>query len=450
MRRAVLLLGALALALAACGENSGTGTAPSSTDTATTEPDSTSKTSTDSSVSTGEPPTTTPMAGRPVVLTPSPDADRAEPVEDAPIAELIAGLNDAGFRLWRDQPSADNLVFSPASVGHALLMARAAADTTTGSVIDQAFGLPEGNAAHEAWNAVDHAITAAADREAEITVTIADRMWPRLDVRPDQDWIDLLARQHGATTEALDFAADPSGSRAIINDWVSDQTDGLIPELLPEGFIDPATVLVLTDAIYFKAQWQRVFGKYSNVTDAFTLLDGSTVEVEYLRELELADRRGTGDGFVGAELPYVGGEFSMLVIVPEGGRFAEVRHRLDQALLDEIDRTFTTGPYELLIPPWTTNTHLDLLPWLRDIGAAPGGYPGISPDAFLDGAVHGADITVDEWGTVAAAATGLGFRESGPPEPELTIAADRPFLYLIRHRTSGLVLFAGQVTDPAG
>ena len=160
------------------------------------------------------------------------------------------------------------------------------------------------------------------------------------------------------------------------------------------------------------------------------------------------DRRGVGDGFVGAEIPYVGGDFSMLVIVPDEGIFEDVRQWLDQDLLDEIDATFTTGPYELLIPKWETTTQLDLIEWLTDQGAAPGSYPSISPDAFLGEAVHGADIAVDERGTVAAAATALSFEESGPPESELTVKADRPFLYLIRHRPTGLVLFAGQVTDP--
>ncbi|MFA9566133.1 MAG: serpin family protein, partial [Acidimicrobiales bacterium] len=157
----------------------------------------------------------------------------------------------------------------------------------------------------------------------------------------------------------------------------------------------------------------------------------------------------SGEGYVGAELPYSGDEFSMLVIVPDEGRFAEIRDRLGDDLLAEIDASFTSGPFELLLPPWEDKTEqLDLLPWLREIGAAPGSYPGITPDAFLDAAVHGADITVDEWGTVAAAATAFGFFESAGPEPELTVAADQPFLYLIRHVDSGLVLFLGQVTDP--
>jgi serpin B len=361
---------------------------------------------------------------------------------------LSGGLNDSGFDLWRSQPVEENLVFSPASIGHAVLMARAAADEETGTAIDNAFALPAGLAAHQGWNAIDQRIGAAADVEEEITVTMADRIWPRIDIEPDQTWIDLLASEHGATTETLDFAGDPEGSREAINTWVGDQTEGLIPEMLPDGFIRSETVLVLTDAVYFKARWQTVFGKYETVSDTFTRMDGSTTMVEFMRELELADRRGTGDGFVGAEIPYVGSEFSMLLLVPDEGRFTEVRDRFDQDFLDEIDATFTTGTFELLIPQWADTTSVDLLAWLNAIGAAPGSYPAISADAFLDAAVHAAYITVDEWGTVAAAATGLGFFASGPPEPKLTVKADKPFLYLIRHRPTGIVLFAGQVTDP--
>ncbi len=418
----------MALVLGACGGEAG---GPSSSTPA----------------SSASPSSAVPTSATPAVLAVSEGVVRAEPAAAAPVAELAAGFNEAGFALWRTQPVDGNLVFSPASIGHALLMARAAADDSTGAAIDLALGLSPGAAAHQAWNAIDQGIARAVDVEDELTVAIADRIWPRLDVHPDQAWVDLLAAEHGVTTQPLDLAGDPEGSREVINAWVGEQTRGLIPELLPAGFIDGQTVLVLTDALYFKARWQRVFGKYGPLAGTFTRLDGSTVEVEFMQELELADRRGRGDGFVGAEIPYVG-PFSMLLIVPDEGRFAEVRDRLGRAMLDEIDATFTTGPFELLMPGWSDKTQLDLLGWLTEIGAAPGSYPGITPEAFLDAAVHAADITVDEWGTVAAAATGIGFAESGPPEPELTVAADQPFLYLIRHRPSGLVLFAGQVTDP--
>lgn len=374
----------------------------------------------------------------------TPGVERVPADDDAPIDALAAGLNGAGFELLRLQPVDENVVFSPSSIGHALLMASAAADEPTRAAIVDTFGLPDG--AHAAWNAIDQVI--ADDQNDQVTVTIADRIWPRLDVEPDQEWIDLLAAQHGADVQPLDFAGDPGGSRDAINGWVSDRTEGLIPTLLPEGFLRPQTVLVLTDTLYFEADWARPFGKYGEQIASFTRLDGSSVGETFMVELELDDRRGEGDGFVGAEIPYVGDDFSMLVIVPDEGRFEEVRNRLDQDLLDRVDAGFTTGPYELRLPKWETTTAIDLAPWLSEIGAMPGSYPAISPPAALGGAVHGADIAVDEMGTVAAAATALDFAESGPPEPELVVAADQPYLYVIRHRPTGLVLFAGQVTDP--
>lgn len=424
MRRVALSIVVL-LVVAACGDSS-----PPSTTTATTNP------------------TDQPVA-QAATLEPSQGVERSEP-SDAPVGDLVAGFSEAGFELMRTQDPDQNLVFSPLSIGHALLMARGAADPPTADAIDEAFRLPEGHSAHQAWNALDYALAGSADSEEDITISIADRIWPHFEIEPQQEWIDLLAAEHGASVEVLDLQGDPEGSREVINDWVADQTEDLIPELLPEGFIHPNSVLILTDAIYFEAQWQTVFGKYPSESGTFTGLDGSTARVAFMHELELADARGTGDGYAGAEIPYAGGEHSMLLIVPDQGRYEEVRGRLGQDLLDEVDSNFTEGPYELFMPRWDDHTDLDLFPWLEELGIAPGSFPAIGPGVFLDGAVHGADISVDEEGTVAAAATGLGFAESGPPEPEFTIRADRPFLYLIRHRPTGAVLFTGQVTDPTG
>lgn len=432
----------LVVAVAACGgDNAETSIATSAPPTTAGSP----TTSVDAADTTS---TTAPTDGQGEPVRLEATVDRAAPSPDAPVEGMVAGYNEAGFDLWRTQPVGEGLVFSPISIGHALTMARAAADETTGAAIEGGLSLPSGMAAHEAWNALDQSIASAADDQDDVTVTVADRIWPRVGLEPDQEWIDLLASHHGASVEALDYVEAPDASREVINGWVSDQTDGLIPQLLPAGFIRSETLLILTDAVYFEARWKTPFGKYQEETGEFTRLDGSTVETSFMRELELGDRRGTGEGFVGAEIPYAGGDFSMLVIVPDQGRFEEMRGRLSQGLLDEIDGSFTTGPYELLLPKWEDDTQLDLMAWLEQMGAAPGRYPAIAPDAFLGAAVHGADIAVDEEGTVAAAATALGFEESGPPEPELTVAADQPYLYLIRHRPSGAVLFAGQVTDP--
>ncbi|MEM9714347.1 MAG: serpin family protein, partial [Actinomycetota bacterium] len=368
---------------------------------------------------------------RATLLAASIEVERA-PVDPAsPVDELVAAINETGLDLLVAQPDDAASVLSPISIVRTVLMARAAADGPTGEAIDAALGLPTGDAAHEAWNALDAELRSAAgtaeafDGTPTPVVELAGRIWPTTTAEPDQAWIDLLARFHGADVETID-AGDPSGSRDRINEWVAGRTNDLIPELLPEGFIDGRTELVLTDAVYFRAEWRTIFGKYGPETGPFTRLDGSEVDVEYLVDLEQPGPRGAGDGWVGAQIPYLGDEFAMVLIVPDGGRFAELRQRLADGLLDEVDATMTTGPFELRMPEWSTDASIDLAGWLTEIGAAPGRYPGIGPGVVLEDGVHGADITVDEVGTEAAAATALDFTESGPPEPELVVAAERP------------------------
>ncbi len=431
--RVPAVLVSLAVVAAACGAGE-TG----SVETTATVVDTPPTTSQQATPTTGD----VPVAA--MAIPPSDGVERSLTDPNAEVGALVGGWNDAGFDLWRRLPVEENVVFSPASVSQALLMAAAAGDDTTRSAIEAAFALPDD--AHQAWNRLDHLI--ADSQSDQVTVTIANRIWPRIGIEPDRQWIDLLAAEHDADVVPLDFA-NASASRATINEWVGDRTEGLIPDLIPEGFIDPVTtVLVLTNAIYFAADWETPFGKSGPLDGTFTTLDGTELDVSFMVDRELDDRRGVGEGFVGAEIPYAGDDYSMLVLVPDPGRYEELVDRLDQDLLDEIDATFTPGPYELRLPKWDDEYRIDLLDWLREIGAAPGSYPKITPEAFLSNAVHAADIAVDERGTVAAAATALGFDESAPPDPEFTIAADRPFVYLIRHRDSGVVLFAGHVTDP--
>ncbi len=416
----------LSVLTAACGESTESGNAPLAPVV--------------SSITTA--PSTT--VAEPVVLQAS--VPRSGPIDSAPVETLADGFNQAGYNLWLAEGPEDNFVFSPLSIGHALLMARAAADQATGESIDATFGLPPDLSAHQAWNALDAMLSASADR-GEIELILADRIWPDVTTSPDQGWVDLLAAEHGASSQVLDLRGDPDRSAEIINEWVSDQTQGLIEDLIKPDFLTDS-ILVLTNAIYFEAKWQLAFGKYGEITAPFDKSDGSSASVSFMVERELADLRGAGDGWVAAEIPYRGSEYSMLIIIPDEGQFEQTRERLTGDLVQEVDQQMSRGPYELRLPKWETDSATDLLPWLTETGAAPGSYPLISPPAFLGGAVHGANIAVDEFGTVAAAATALEFGETGPPEAELDVFADQPFLYLIRHRPTGAVLFAGQVMDP--
>ena len=125
----------------------------------------------------------------------------------------------------------------------------------------------------------------------------------------------------------------------------------------------------------------------------------------------------------------------------------------DAKRLAALDAAMSDGIVDLFLPRWSASFDVDLVETLPELGLElpfrGGNFTGISPrNPFIGAGVHAADIEVDELGTVAAAATGLAFAESGPPTPDAVIRADRPFLYLIRHAETGAVLFLGRVVDP--
>ena len=378
----------------------------------------------------------------------------------SPADQLVAGFSDIGFDLLRSESVESNAVLSPASIGHALLMLRPAADEQSGAAIDEALSLPEGLAAHEAWRQIDQQIldanlTVPRDEPVNPVVTFADRIWPTQAANLDQEWVDILATYHRSDLEPIDIS-QPEVSRATINDWVGSQTQELIPELLPPGSLEPSTTMVLTDALYFEASWQSEFFEDSGV---FHLADGTSTRTPTIEAISPVWGPGEaapalyaeGDGWVASSVPYDGEDFSMLLVVPDTGRFDEIRAGLCSDFISEVDDALTLERYTIELPKWQSNTAITLAPWLEEIGAKPGAYPGVgsNPTSVLSQGYHGADIAVDELGTVAAAATALiSLDISVSPGADFNLEIDRPFFYLIRHDDTGLVLFAGQVVDP--
>lgn len=380
--------------------------------------------------------------------------DVERPAPDSPdVEELTAGLNDVGYRLFAaaTADSSDDLVLSPLSIGVAFGMADAGASGATSDALAELFAYPvEGEARWEAFNTLEQDVT---DVGGPI-VRLANRQFPDTSFATVEGYDERLATYFGARVEPLRLQADPAGSREHINGWVADRTEDLITDLLPDGFLDSSSVLVLVNALYLEADWATPFGKYPTEDADFTRLDGSTVTVPLMHELELSGPAVATETYAATEVPYEGGELSMLVIVPEPGHYEDVEARLGDGLVDEIDAAASGQAVELFLPRFDSDSNLGLRDLVeRALGGSDifgvDGYDGIAPGITLESAVHAADIAVDENGTVAAAATALGFEESGPPEPEVTVRADRPFLYLIRHRPTGAVLFVGRVLDPS-
>ncbi len=376
---------------------------------------------------------------------------------DAPVEQTVAGLTTFGHRLYSVVAApAKNTVLSPLSIGYAFGMARAGAGGQTASQLDHVFGFPAGP--HAAFNDLDRQIVTAGpppprpspgatrapgQQPAPPVVAIANGLFVQDGLPVRAGFLQTLAAHYGAGARTVDF---PSGQGAEqINAWVRKQTAQRITKLFDQ--LDPHTRLVLANAVYLKADWQLPFAKDPTTDAPFTRADGTTSAVPMMHQQESL-RYASGRGWQAVELPYAASELAMWVIVPQEQHTpAEL---LSPDTLTQVEAGLRAEQVELFLPRWAFATDLDLLPALNMLGlTALDNFSGISPVGLgLDQAVHRANITVDEWGTEAAAVTGLAFLVSAPAKPRFVVRADRPFDFAIVHRPTGAPLFLGLVADP--
>jgi serpin B len=375
------------------------------------------------------------------------------PPPDSPDVDgLVTGINGLGYRLFQAAVANtdEDVALSPLSIGLAFGMADVGASGSTADALDELFGFQvDGEPRWAAFNTLEQSVT---DVEGSV-VRVANRLFPDDGLVLVEGYDERLARWFGARSDPLPLRADPDGSRQHINRWVSERTEELIPELI--GELGPDAALVLVNALYLSADWAQPFLDDFTQDAPFFPLEGEPVTVPMMHTSGLDTSVVVTDGYAAVELVYAGHELSMLLVVPAEGNYAEVEGQLDSGLVDAIDRDSQAGSVELFLPRFETDASMNLRQLLEDdLGVMDlfgvEGFAGIGPAVTLAEAVHAAKISVDEHGTVAAAATALELAGSEEPDgPTLTIRADRPFLYLIRHRTSGAVLFVGRVLNPA-
>jgi serpin B len=378
---------------------------------------------------------------------------------------VAASSNTFAFDLYqvlRTMPDADNLIYSPYSIAAALTMTYAGARGATAQQMADVLHVSlSDDELHSAMADVQAAlmyVELAGPDEEPLRLSIANALWGQQGYPFRADYLDLLDAYYGAGLRQLDFVAAPEPARQTINDWVADETEDRIQDLLPPGSIDVDTRLVLTNAIYFKGAWVTSFEDYLSVDGPFTRLDGSTVTVPMMGQTEYFAYAALED-YQAVALPYQGGFTAMLILVPEAGHFDAFEAALDmdvfQAALDSLASTNLA----LTMPSFEAETDFSLVETLAALGMIDAFDPdradfsGMADTAggnlYVSEVVHKAFIAVDEAGTEAAAATGVvvGVTSAGPMPVELTI--DRPFVYAIYDQASGAILFLGRVLDPS-
>ncbi|WP_420611804.1 serpin family protein [Candidatus Spongiisocius sp.] len=380
------------------------------------------------------------------VVVPEPVADRAPVDPGAPAGDWVAGVNAAGWDFHRHLGG--NAVSSPVSIGIAFSLSRAGASADSGAVLDEIFGFPEIDL-HAAANAVDLALAGASAETT--TVEVATRLFPDDGFSALPDFLDIASSQYGAAIQPIDTTDAPAAADTI-NRWVSERTRGLIPTIVTESVVRDQQ-LILANTVYLKADWVEPFLPELTAEGQFTTDGNRPVMVPFMHDREPVHRRFVRlEDADAVELPYKGGELAMWLIVPHDPTgLPAVEESLDAGTLAALQEAARVGYVDLTIPKWEqTLPPTDLFEWLCPLGFCAGApFDGIAPGIFITAALHGAKVIVDEKGTEAAAATAMAFQESAPPDADLTVVADRPFLWAIVHHNTGAVLFVGRLVDPA-
>ena len=377
-------------------------------------------------------------------------------------AKAAASVNAFGFDLYRSLASAapvSNLVFSPTSIAIALAMTRAGASGTTATemdvvlhVADPALLAPAMNAMTTSLAERTQTIAVPGSDPIEIRLAIANSLWAQSGFPFEQPFLDVLASQYGAGVELVDFRGAPAAAVGSINGWVDDATEGRIPALLSPDSVDALTRLVLVNAIYMKAPWLLPFTKTATVSAPFTVPGGRTVQVDMMRRSAYLPY-ATGVGWTAVELPYEGQLLSMVLVLPDAGVApADVLDSFDD-LADAAaleNRQVMVG-----LPKFDTQTSVELGDALAALGMPTAFGDGADFSAMstaepftISGVIHQANITVDEDGTEAAAATAVMMAGSAVPAEPVELTFDRPFLFAIRDRPTGTILFLGHIADP--
>ena len=374
-----------------------------------------------------------------------PVADRLPADPQAPAADWVAGINAAGWDFH--QHLVGNAVSSPMSIGTAFGLARAGASPDTASVLDEIFAFPA-TGLHDAANAVD--LMLAETSVEPTTVEVANRLFPNNGFSMLEGFVHTAAAQYGAVVQPVD-TNDGTAAADTINSWVSQQTRGLIPTIVNEADVQDQE-LILVNTVYLKADWLRPFRPESTRDGQFSVGENQSVTVPFMSDNEPVSRRYVRlDGADAVELLYEGSELAMWIIVPHDPDGLEaIEESLDAEALTALPEAAQTGLVEITMPKWQqTLPPADLFEWLCPQGFCTGaGFDNIAPGLHITAALHGAKVIVDEKGTEAAAATLAAGPQSEPPEADLTIIADRPFVWAITHQHSTALLFIGRLTNP--
>jgi len=379
-----------------------------------------------------------------------------------PIRELSAiekkvtvADNNFGLKLFRKITSSEadkNIFISPLSVSMALGMAYNGADGETRSEMHSMleFGDLTAEEVNQSYRSLIDLLSTA---DPDVTFEIANSIWYRTGFSVLSEFLQLNTTHFDAVIQSLDFNRDDATD--IINAWVNEKTHEKIPTIVDPP-IDPYTVMFLINAIYFKGTWTYEFEPENTLEAPFYLKDGSQTTCEMMNH-KATHGYFANDQIQVADLTYGGIGFSMTVILPSvENDIDNVAAELTAENWEQWTNNLTETEVNVSLPKFTTEYEIGLIPALQSLGmtqafnSSQANFDKINPyyDLYISNIKHKTFVDVNEEGTEAAAVTAitLGCTSAGPQE--IYFVVNRPFIFVLREKSTGTILFIGKIMNP--
>ncbi len=370
--------------------------------------------------------------------------------------KLIEADNRFAFRLFSEinqQEGDTNIFISPLSVAMALGMTYNGAAGSTQVAMQEVLEL-EGMSLQEVNESYRSLIDLLRNLDPRVEFLLANSIWYREDYAFEQEFLDLNREYFDAEVVPLDFGSSDAGDR--VNQWVDENTKGKISDIVPPGPLSPDLIMLLLNAIYFKADWAGQFDKDLTKQEPFYLRDGSTVSTDMMWHSEPVPLRYHRDGGIQIiDLPYGGDAFSMTIIVPDEPQ--DINSLVGVLTRDQWNLWIAgldSASFIVSMPKFKLEYKIRLNEVLKALGMevafcdpGPADFSRLFPTACISFVDHKTYVDVDEEGTEAAAVTVVAIGESAAPPG---VIVNVPFVFAIRERYSGTILFMGKIVDPRG
>ena len=370
--------------------------------------------------------------------------------------QSVKTVTDFATNFKKVLPATGNTFSSPYSLRVALGMCCAGAVGETRKTIAQVLGVPE---SQDEQNAVFGKMVKEVNGDGsprEYDLTTANALWRDQSCKLNEKYKAAISQYYGGDCNDVDYVNDPAKAVTIINEWVSVKTNGKITNLVSDAVVNKETRLVLTNAIYFKGKWEAAFKKENTNNEPFMVSEEDSVQAPMM--MQQAHFAYYEDEKIQAlDLPYKGGDLAMLVVLPQKtDGLGKVEEDWSKDHYSTVISHLHSEDVQVRLPKFKLETKYELKTPLTEMGLGvcfgdAANFSGISAEPLkISEVVHKAFVSVDEEGTEAAAATAVGMMRMSavmPARPKV-FNADHPFMFFIRNRKSGTILFSGRLANP--